>query len=176
MTDSTTTKKIKIIVEEDVKKANRINFESIILSLIDVVSSEHLIGLEKILVKSKSPIQKDAYTEALGLYYGKREGAHQPYVVLCAENIVARIENIPFVLRWLISPKKIIAETLFHEIGHHYQRISHGHKKKSWEKHADKYCTYMMRREFHSRGFGKLLKKIKLALGHTIKKSESPFN
>lgn len=169
MTDSKNTHRIKVIIEEDVKNATQINFESIIFSLIDVIPSEHLIGLEKILIKFKSPIQKDEYSEALGLYYGKREGANKPYVVLCAENLVIRIKSVPILFRFLISPKKIIAETLYHEIGHHYQRLSHGYKKELWENHADKYSAYMMRREFHSRGFGKVLKKIKLAIGHTIK-------
>src|SRR6185503_5832912 len=49
-----------------------------------------------------------------------------------------------------ITWKILIAQTLFHEVGHHYQRFSHGIAKTRQEDHAENYGDVHARRLFPS--------------------------
>ena len=50
--------------------------------------------------------------------------------------------------RLAITWKVLIAQTLFHEIGHHYQRFSHGIAKTRQEDHAELYGDRLSRQAF----------------------------
>jgi hypothetical protein len=64
-------------------------------------------------------------------------------------------DGIPFLSR--IAYKLYLRDTLYHEIAHHYQRLTHGIKKEKWENNAKLYSRYMQRLKYKESLMGKLL-------------------
>ncbi len=135
---------VKIQVEEGLNKKYNFNFEKNIRSILKHVPEEHVRSLNKIEVVSLpyGRQQRKAY----GFYHGEREGEKFPKIVICAENILGNLPKVIFY--WPLIPRCFLASTIYHEIGHHYQRLHHGIKKEKWEKDADAYEKMMTRKAF----------------------------
>ncbi|MFA5272134.1 MAG: hypothetical protein WC412_07355 [Candidatus Omnitrophota bacterium] len=136
---------IKIDIDENIFHKFPFNFEKNIRYLLAVVPTEHITQLNSVkVVSSFSGKQQNA---AYGFYYGKREGADMPSIIICADNIFRRLPRFIFYLMPFV-PRLFLADTLYHEIAHHYQRLTHGIKKENWEKNAETYSKHMKKRAF----------------------------
>lgn len=157
---------IRIEVEKAVADNFNFNFKKHINNFIKILPEEHVYGLEQITVTEFSSEKK--VKEASGFYYGYRDPKHAT-IILCARGIFP--ENMPKILFYIlpIIPKIILAETLFHEIGHHYLNLSHGYKKEQWEKSADRYSKDMTRKLFISSSVFRLIKPLKFIFIPIIK-------
>lgn len=149
---------VKIEIEKDVKSKIPFNFENSIKKLIKIIPYEHIMNLKEIKVIWICQNKKQG--QAHGLYYGDREGSPAPIIILCVGNILKGVPKIVYYLMpWV--PELLLSDTLYHEIGHHYQRVSHGYKKEEWEKHAEQYSKMMQKEFLKTTNIGKLLYLIK---------------
>lgn len=135
---------VKIQVEDSLKDCFNFDFEKNIKIILKYVPKEHIVGLCKIEAIRFSPEKHRRQT--YGFYYGEREGEKFPKIVVCAENILGNLPKIIFHFPFI--PRIFLGMTIYHEIGHHYQRLRHGIEKKRWEKDADVYQKMMTRRAF----------------------------
>jgi predicted Zn-dependent protease with MMP-like domain len=147
---------IKVEVEEEVKQKCIYDFEGEIKRALTVIPSEHLQQLSEIIVQSEA---RKHSSDALGSYYGKSESTKSPYVIIYAKNILARFPHaIPLLSGFCF--RLYLRDTLYHEIAHHYQRISHGYNKMQWESHANKYSVKMQIRKYKESMLGKIIFRI----------------
>ena len=132
---------MKVEIEPGLEEKFKFDFEANIKSIIQKIPSQHILGLDKIQVVYCSPERKRR--RARGFYYGKNEGEKFPKIVICVNNI---LQNLPKpVLKLSFIPRLFLAETIFHEVAHHYQRLRHGISKHRWEKDANAYAKRMMK-------------------------------
>ncbi len=144
---------IKVEVDDSIKQECAYDFEREIRSALTVIPSEHLQQLSEIIVQCEA--RKHSFN-AFGSYYGKSESTKNPYVVIYAKNILARFpHSIPLLSTFCF--RLYLRDTLYHEIAHHYQRISHGYNKMQWESHANKYSIKMQIRKYKENIFGKVV-------------------
>jgi hypothetical protein len=141
---------VPIIISQEVKENIKFDFEKNIKDLLQIIPSDHLIHLGKI------EVMYSTTDRVFGYYYGKSQVLKQAYIVIYAKHIMDYCPTFfsyicPFIVRFVLSG------TLYHEIGHHYQRIQPGFKKKIWERHADKYSLRMQRKMFLSKGMGRVV-------------------
>lgn len=88
---------------------------------------------------------------SLGLYYGKQASIDNlPKIVICVGNICKGVPRYLLCIGFL--RRFILAQTLFHEIGHHIQYSVHGIKKHDGERHAKQFTQKMLMR-FGNREF-----------------------
>lgn len=153
--------KIKIQVEDEVKKYFSIDFRKKINKLLTIIPKEHLINLDKIKITYYPPNNK-GLKKAEGFYMPRGQGhGERANITLCLKNILADLPEFFFkVFPFFLN--SFIADVLYHEIGHHYRTLSYGIKDKIMEKYAEKYSLKMKRKYFHSYGIGKIIYKIKL--------------
>jgi hypothetical protein len=145
---------MKVIIETENLKKVPYNFKKNIDHMLKVIPAFHLVGLEKIVVTYEAS-DEDNLKNVCGLYFGKST-EQRPYIKLYVKNIfldipLLLIKFFPFIANLFFS------ETLYHEIGHHYQKITHGYKKEQWEKSANLYRLRMQRAFFFKNGIGKFL-------------------
>jgi hypothetical protein len=157
---------VKIEVEGDIAKKIPFNFKKNIEAMLKVIPPEHILHLGKIRVTSLSPERKQK--QAYGLYYGKREGFELPTIVICADSLLKGIPRIIFCIMPFI-PRLLLADTLYHEIAHHYQRVSRGYKKERWEKDAEQYSKEMRKKLFLSSGVFKLVYSLRFVVVPVLK-------
>lgn len=136
---------MKIEIDETVLRKYHFNFKKAINHIIDTVPQEHILGLGKIWITDSTFTKEEK--NAYGLYYGKREGANIPTIII---NIANLFDNIPKFFFYCIPliPKLFLANTFYHEVAHHYQRLRHGITKQKWEIDAKSYSRKMMLRMF----------------------------
>lgn len=136
---------IKIIIDDHLSRSLSFDFEKNIKFLLDFIPVEHLVGLQEIKVIEYSPENKRK--TAYGFYYGKDQGIKNPVIVICVGNLFNKIPKVVFYFIPFI-PRLLLADTLFHEIGHHLQSSSHGLKKEQWENNANSYARKMTKKVF----------------------------
>ena len=97
---------------------------------------EHYAGILRITLAGGSPLDEREGEEILGQYFEAYEG-EPAFVMLYPEEMAREVPMFlrPFPLVWRV----LLAETLYHEIGHHYQRFTHGIRKPAQEDHAEAY-------------------------------------
>lgn len=133
---------MQIYIEEDLRKYYKFNFEKNIKNFIQYVPGNHIAHLDKIEV-----LVSGSRENGIGGYYsGKREQT-MPKIVLYPKSIFNKMPKILFYIFPLI-PKLLFASALYHEIGHHYQRITPGIKKEKWEQDATTYERKVIRAAF----------------------------
>ncbi len=148
--------RIKNHLREEIKKILPLNFEAEIRSALSVVPDAHLRGLSEVRIVYDPPLTKDDYKYAAGLYYGDREGAASPYVLICTKNLFNGCpKGIPLLSSF--ACRMSLRKTLYHEIAHHYQRINHGIKREQWETDAKKYSVKMQLAKYRQNPLGKIL-------------------
>lgn len=110
-------------------------------SLLRYVPKDHLYGLQKIVITDIASDHR--VRDRGGAYYSERQGS-VPMIELCTAILFKGIPKalffIPFLTRF------IIADALFHEIGHHYQKKIHGIKKEEWEQWSERYSKEMTKK------------------------------
>jgi hypothetical protein len=105
------------------------------------IPDEHLYGLQRIVITDIASDKR--VQEAEGVYYGEREKSI-PTIEICTTAI---FKDFPRALFFIPGVTKyLIASVLFHEIGHHYQRRTHGIKKEGWEQWAERYSKEMTKK------------------------------
>lgn len=134
-----------IHVEQHCQGTIPFNIEKLIKRLLGYIPPEHLIGLNKIVILddvTHGPLNKKG---AMGIYRHKE--VQQPATIEIAVSVIYR--GMPRVLFYMpFVAKFMLANTLYHEIGHHYQQFTHGVKKQAWEDFADNYRKEMIRKAF----------------------------
>lgn len=116
------------------KPHHRFDYRAMILDMLKAIPPEHTAGIAWITVSGDPPVDDD--NDVLGQYYERYEG--EPAVIVVYLEVMRRETPRllrPFPITWRI----LLAQTLFHEIGHHYQRFSHGIGGARQEDHAEAY-------------------------------------
>jgi hypothetical protein len=136
---------MNIKIEMLIKKIRgNLDIEKLLGSYLKQIPVGHLVGLERIVVVDEIAHIKN--TKARGLYHKKDH--HEPATIEIALDSVYKgmpkiIYYIPFI------PKFLLANTLYHEIGHHYQtRLTHGIRKTEQEAFAETYTKKMLKTTF----------------------------
>ena len=156
---------MEIVIENNIDKKIRFNFKKNIDNLIQFLPKEHLYGINKIIVTNE--VHEKHMKNAAGFYYGY-QNSKQINIVLGISGMFPKMPTIIFTFLPIV-PKFLLARTLYHEIGHHYQKMSHGYKKIMWEKTAEEYSKEMTKKVFLSSGIFKLLNLFKFILVPVLK-------
>lgn len=119
------------------------NIEKMIKKLLRSVPEENMIGLHSIVIVNKSAQKKSK--DASGLYM-PRNKKELPRIELAVDNIFINMKRIYFFFPFI--PKYLVADVLYHEIGHHYQYEYLRMRKEYREDYAKKFCAKMFQREF----------------------------
>lgn len=122
-----------------------IDIIKVIEKLLKRVPSEHLVGLEQIIVCDyvTSKINKN---NAAGIYNPKHNQVSAT-IELAIQIIYKKFPPFLFYVPFIY--KFLLASALFHEIGHHnHYKMGHGVKKSEGEKYAEKYCNKMLKKTF----------------------------
>lgn len=144
---------MKINIHTLVNEKCKFNFEKEIQKALTVVPKDNLRELFQIIVQYEPPSHN---ADAMGSYFGVREGVKEPYILLSMENILSCFpSSIPVLSKFLF--RLYLRDTLYHEIGHHYQRLIHGIKKDKWENHAEEYSKKMQREMYRKSFVGRIL-------------------
>lgn len=131
------------IVTSGLKPHHRFDYVGMVRALLAHVPPEHLGGISGITVSGDRPL--DDEDDVLGQYYEKFEN-DPAVIVLYLETMRREVPRL--LLQFPITWKILLAQTLFHEIGHHYQRFSHGIAKQRQEDHAEAYGMRLTRKAF----------------------------
>lgn len=119
------------------------NVERTIMVLLRKVPAEYLVGLDQIVIVSKSA--QKGKKDAAGLYIPKYKD-ELARIELAIENIYEGMPRLfyylPFVSRFMV------ARVLYHEIGHHYQFTKKRLRKGQWEHDAENFAKIILKKEF----------------------------
>jgi len=137
---------IKIINKYKGKMA--VNFEKKILKLLKFVPKKDLIGINEIIITNKAYERK--YHLAGGLYIYKRD-LNRASIEICIDVIFRQFPKILFYFPFIST--FLLANILYHEIGHHCERITHNNKKKDSEEFADLYRKKIIHKAFKLWGY-----------------------
>lgn len=112
-------------------------------NLLKAVPQEHLLGLGSVILVDQLSHKRSHRSE--GLYWHKR--GHEPAKIEIAIGTIYK--GMPRIIFYLpFIAKFMLANVLFHEVGHHYQQQIHGVTKKVEESFAGKYRKQMLTRAF----------------------------
>ena len=112
--------------------------------LLRIIPQEHMVGLEKIILVDEITDKREA---DIGGIYTKNNINHLGIIKLSMNVIFKGMPKILFFFPFI--PDFSLADVLYHEIGHHYQKsLTHGIKKKSQEPFAEKYKKDMLKKSF----------------------------
>lgn len=119
------------------------DFERFTNELIRYVPLHHLSYLNRIEILYSESDKKGVQ----GLYCEKEKNS-EAKIILYPQVIFYKMPKLLFYLFPPI-PRILYASTLYHEIGHHYQRMIPGIKKEKWEQDAELYAKKMNKLAFH---------------------------
>jgi len=120
------------------------NIESAVRTLLLEVPPQHLLGLDAIIIVDRV---RDKKNRQAGGIYRPKERRHQPAVIeIAVSAIYGGMPRIFFFLPFIA--KFMLANVLFHEIGHHYQRFTHGVTKAAREDFAEMYKRQKLGKAF----------------------------
>jgi hypothetical protein len=122
---------------------NGFNIEKFIHTLLRHVPSEHLTGLDMIVVVDQ--VTHKPSRKAGGIYWQKR-GRRQAAIEIAVNAIYKGMPR--FVLFLPFIAKFMLANVVYHEIGHHYQHFTHGVTRREREIFAEQYRKQMLRKAF----------------------------
>lgn len=130
-------------IENHYKGTIPLNIEKLVINLVKKVPPEHLIGLDTISLVDKASHKENKL--AGGLYWEK-DGKDPSWIEIAIGEIFRGMPRLFFFLPFI--PKFMLANVLFHEIGHHFQQFTHGVSKRQREAFADAYKKNMLKRTF----------------------------
>lgn len=122
------------IITSGLKKHHRLDYVGIVRDLLHHLPPEHLLGISHITVSGDRPLDDD--DDVLGQYFERYE-QDPAGIVLYLETM--KREAPAWLRLFPVTWRVLIAQTLYHEIAHHYQRFSHGIAKQRQEDHAEMY-------------------------------------
>ena len=137
-----------IILEGGKSEIDRIQFD-IRLSIDSIfrhIPKEDILGLDHVLVTGL-PLKKNGHNHnALGAYF-KRQGNRQAHIELYVKNLFGHIESAESLRQMLPIQEFGLAQTIYHEVGHHVRDIrTHGLKKNKSEYFAKSYTQNILNR------------------------------
>ncbi len=113
-----------------------LNPENKIVRLLKFIPSEHLVGLDRIVILDQTTSADRKKRPVRGQYVPKR-GREPAYIEIAVENVIKGMPSVfvclPFVTNFML------ANVLYHEIGHHYAKSTHGITQQKQEQFANKY-------------------------------------
>ncbi len=115
--------------------------------MLKFVPPEYTRGLRKIYIYNKDPEKK-----MLGRYLPDKIS---PSIEIFVDNFFHPYPKLGILIPYL--GKAYIAETLYHEIGHHYQQLNKQMKKKYLETYAEKFSQKLVKKYLNSFLFIKVL-------------------
>lgn len=138
---------MKVIISENGRsEIDRLQFdiENSIDIILTYIPKGDILGLAHILV-TDLPLRKKGYSqEALGAYF-KREGNRASHIELYARNLFGHLKSAESVRQMLPIQELGLAQTIYHEIGHHVREIrTHGMKRKRSENFAELYTRNIL--------------------------------
>ncbi len=120
-----------------------LDYVTIVRDLLRALPPEHTAGLDYVTISGDPPLEDD--DDVLGQYYDRFE-TEAPGIVLY---LATMRHEVPAPLRrFAITWKVLIAQTLYHEVGHHYQHFTHGIARDRQEDHAESYGDRWSRAAF----------------------------
>ena len=119
------------------------DIEKLIKKLLHIAPEEYIAGLHSIVIVNKSA-QRNRNNSA-GLYIPKYKN-ELPRIEIAIDNVFLGLKRRYFFFPFI--PKYILADVLYHEIGHHYQFTHVRMEKKYYEDYAKKFCAAMIKKEF----------------------------
>jgi hypothetical protein len=115
-----------------------------VIDLISVIPSEHLVALDKIVLFDEFFRKEEKLIGGRYIQKSKK----QPCSIELSIGSIYRGMPIIFYFFPFIA-KFLLAQVLYHEIGHHYQRVyTHGIGKREEEYFAEKYAKEMLKKKF----------------------------
>jgi len=120
-----------------------IDVENVIKALVSKIPPEHLIGLGNIIVLDEVTHKRNQRSGGL---YWQKNGEQPARIEIGINSTYGRMPRIVFYCPFVA--KFMLANVLYHEIGHHYQHFTHGISKNRQENFADKYRRQMLKKAF----------------------------
>ncbi len=124
----------------------------VVEALLSIVPAEYLVGLDRVVLtdthslnrdqrreKIRSGRRKRRITECTALYHYAARG-HLPWIQIFVDNLVTGYRPLYFRLSFL--RRVIVAQVLFHELGHHIGAIRQGLTHPD-ERSAEKWMYYL---------------------------------
>jgi len=137
-----------IILEGGKSEMDRLQFDirHSIDSIFRHIPKEDILGLDHILVTAL-PLKKKGHNHnALGAYF-KRQGNRQAHIELYAKNLFGHLKSAESFRQMLPIQEFGLAQTIYHEVGHHVREIrTHGLKKNRSENFAESYTLNILNR------------------------------
>ena len=134
------------ITEAGQKELQKVDFdiEGALDRIIEFIPKLDLVGLGYIYITDKPINWKKRLNEAFGSYFQKHNNA-AAYIEIYIEKLFSHIKSVDS-FKLMIPIQNIgLAQTLFHEVGHHVEKTrSHGIKKNKREKFADNYMDKLL--------------------------------
>ena len=117
--------------------------EASVRKLLHKIPNEHLLGLAAIILVDQVTHKRNK--KSGGLYLQKK-GQDPAKIEIAIDSIYKGVPKFIFFLPFIV--KFMLANVLFHEIGHHYMHHTHGVTKREEENFAEKYRKQMLKRTF----------------------------
>ena len=116
----------------------------IINQILGKVPIYDLNGISHIYITDLPTKRNNKHKNSWGAYFQKY-GDRQAYIEIYVKNLFGHIKN-PDSLQLMIPIQSVgIAQTIYHEVGHHVEHTrSHGIKKHKKESFADSYCNKLL--------------------------------
>ena len=138
---------VRIIVSDKGKQeANRLNFdiEAAIVKIVQYAPKRDLIGLDRIFITDLPEQWRKLLSNARASYF-ERQRNRPPHIELYLKRIFSHIKSAESLSQMLPIQYIGIAQTIFHEVGHHVERTrSHGIKKNKRENYAGSYAKGLL--------------------------------
>lgn len=123
-----------------------LDIESVITGILEYVPKADIVGLDHVLVSDLPGKWKKYRAEAMGAYFEKKADA-PAHVELYLKVMFSHIQRAESLHQMLPIQFVGIAQTLYHEIGHHVERTrTHGIDRSKREKYAESYSKRLLDR------------------------------
>jgi hypothetical protein len=135
-----------IITETGQKELTKLNFvvEESLDQIIAFIPKLDLIGLGHIFITDKPNQSRKSSADATAAYFQKYENT-SAYVEIYLARLYSHVKSAESFSLMIPLQMVGLAEALFHEVGHHVEKTrSHGIKKKTREKFAEKYANELL--------------------------------
>jgi len=135
-----------IISENGKQELNRLDLdiETVIAKILEYIPKMDLIGLDHIAIHDLPEQWKKHLAEARASYYEK-QAVNSAYIELYLKRMFKHIKSVDSLKLMFPIQCVGIAQTVFHEVGHHVERTrSHGIKKREKEEYADSYAKKLL--------------------------------
>ncbi len=134
---------MNIRIEKHYQARIPLAIENLIRKLLVKIPKEHLVGLDAIILVDQVTHRRNQ--KSAGLYW-QRKGQELSKIEIAVTAIYKGMPRFIFYLPFIA--KFMLANVLYHEIGHHYQYSTHGIINKEGENFADKYRKQMLKKAF----------------------------